>query len=79
MERQGIQVPFTEICGDDKELLKEKIQQCLKNSGYCDHYRWCVCGEKDLLPEVLEELGAKKYFPCQHPAGNSDDRQCPGW
>lgn len=24
MERQGIQVPFTEICGDDKELLKEK-------------------------------------------------------
>lgn len=33
-----------------------------ENSGYCDHYRWCVCGEKDLLPEVLEELGAKKIF-----------------
>ena len=62
MERQGIQVPFTEICGDDKELLKEKIQQCLKTADIVITTGGVSVGKKDLLPEVLEELGAKKIF-----------------
>ena len=62
MERQGIQVPFTEICGDDKELLKEKLQQCLKTAGIVITTGGVSVGKKDLLPEVLEELGAKKIF-----------------
>lgn len=62
MERQGIQVPFTEICGDDKELLKEKLQQCLKTADIVITTGGVSVGKKDLLPEVLEELGAKKTF-----------------
>lgn len=62
MERQGIQVPFTEICRDDKELLKEKIQQCLKTADIVITTGGVSVGKKDLLPEVLEELGAKKIF-----------------
>lgn len=62
MERQGIQVPFTEICRDDKEVLKEKLQQCLKTADIVITTGGVSVGKKDLLPEVLEELGAKKIF-----------------
>ena len=53
---------ITEICGDDKELLKEKIQQCLKTADIVITTGGVSVGKKDLLPEVLEELGAKKIF-----------------
>lgn len=63
MERQGIQVPFTEICGDDKEILKKQLKKALDVADIVITTGGVSVGKKDLLPEVLEELGAKKYFP----------------
>ena len=62
MERQGIQVPFTEICKDDKEILKKQLQKALDRADIVITTGGVSVGKKDLLPEVLEELGAKKIF-----------------
>ena len=40
----------------------EKIQQCLKTADIVITTGGVSVGKKDLLPEVLEELGAKKIF-----------------
>lgn len=62
MERQGIQVPFTEICGDDKEILKKQLQKGLDVADIVITTGGVSVGKKDLLPEVLEEMGAEKIF-----------------
>lgn len=62
MERQGIQVPFTEICGDEKERLKKQLQTALDVANIVITTGGVSVGKKDLLPEVLEEMGAKKIF-----------------
>ena len=62
MEKWGIEVSSMEICGDEKELLKEKLQQCLKTADIVITTGGVSVGKKDLLPDVLEEMGAKKIF-----------------
>lgn len=62
MEKWGIEVSSMEICGDEKELLKEKLQQCLKTADIVITTGGVSVGKKDLLPEVLEEMGAGKIF-----------------
>ena len=54
MERQGIQVPFTEICGDDKEILKKQLKKALDVADIVITTGGVSVGKKDLLPEVLE-------------------------
>lgn len=62
MEKQGIQVPYMEICGDEKEELKKQLQKALELADVVITTGGVSVGKKDLLPEVLEELGAKKIF-----------------
>lgn len=62
MKKQGIQVPFMEICEDEKETLKERLQRALEKADIVITTGGVSVGKKDLLPEVLEELGAKKIF-----------------
>lgn len=33
-----------------------------ENSGYCDHYRWCVCGEKGFAAGSVGRTGSEKIF-----------------
>jgi len=47
---------------DDKPLLKEKIQQILEQYDVLLFSGAVSKGKFDFLPEVLEELGVKKYF-----------------
>lgn len=62
MEKQGIHVPYMEICGDEKEALKEQLQKALELADIVVTTGGVSVGKKDLLPEALEELGAKKIF-----------------
>lgn len=62
MKKQGLQVPYVEICGDEKELLKEQLRKALEQADIVITTGGVSVGKKDLLPEVLEELGAKKIF-----------------
>lgn len=47
---------------DDKPLLKEKIQQILEQYDVLLFSGAVSKGKFDFLPEVMEELGVKKYF-----------------
>ena len=51
-----------EICGDEKEELKKQLQKALELADVVITTGGVSVGKKDLLPEVLEELGAKKIF-----------------
>lgn len=62
MEKWGIVVPCMEICGDEKELLKEQLQRALQLADIVITTGGVSVGKKDLLPDVLEELGAEKIF-----------------
>lgn len=62
MEKWGISVPCMEICGDEKELLKEQLQRALQLADIVITTGGVSVGKKDLLPDVLEELGAEKIF-----------------
>ena len=62
IEKQGIHVPYMEICGDEKEALKEQLQKALELADIVITTGGVSVGKKDLLPDVLEELGAEKIF-----------------
>ena len=50
------------ICKDDKEEIKSSITKALESSDIVITTGGVSVGKKDLLPEVLEEIGAMKLF-----------------
>lgn len=62
MQSQGICVSGVEICADEKGALKESLQKALAESNLVITTGGVSVGKKDLLPAVLEEIGAKKLF-----------------
>lgn len=62
MGKWGVTVPCMEICGDEKERLKKQLQTAWNVADIVITTGGVSVGKKDLLPEVLEEMGAKKIF-----------------
>ena len=62
MQKQGIRVESMEICADEKEALKASLQKALAQSDLVITTGGVSVGKKDLLPIVLDEIGAKKLF-----------------
>ena len=50
------------ICPDDAEAIAERIEQALRTSDVVITTGGVSVGKKDLLPEVLEQIGAEKCF-----------------
>lgn len=60
--KAGFTIVSSEICRDDKEMLKEAIKKVAIISDVVITTGGVSVGKKDLLPEVLPELGAKVLF-----------------
>lgn len=62
IKKAGFTVVSSEICRDDKELLEEAIKKAAATADAVITTGGVSVGKKDLLPEVLPELGAKVLF-----------------
>ncbi|MDE6014917.1 MAG: molybdopterin molybdotransferase MoeA [Acetatifactor sp.] len=62
IRREGLQVSFVELCADEEELLLQKLQEALEAADIVITTGAVSVGEKDIVPAVLESLGAEILF-----------------
>lgn len=62
MRDKGIEVLSCGICEDDKEVITERLRSLLSENDIIITTGGVSVGQKDLLPEVLDGMGAKVLF-----------------
>lgn len=59
---EKLEVVYRDICPDDSRMLKEKILRGLEMSDLLITTGGVSAGKKDLIPEVLDDLNARRLF-----------------
>lgn len=62
IRREGLQVSFLQLCEDEEEVLLEKLQEALAAADIVITTGAVSVGEKDIVPAVLDKLGAEILF-----------------
>ena len=62
IRREGLEVSTVEICEDEEALLMRKLQEALEASDFVITTGGVSVGQRDLIPDVLEKLGADILF-----------------
>lgn len=62
VKRAGFTVVGTQVCPDEEERLKEVLTNAVKQADVVITTGGVSVGKKDLMPDVLTELGAKLLF-----------------
>lgn len=62
LKKEGMEVVFQQLCEDEKDVLAVKLQEALNMSDVVITTGGVSVGQKDLVPEVLAEIGAKILF-----------------
>lgn len=62
VKSQGLSIVAMETCADEETLLSEKIKHCLESADLLITTGAVSVGKKDVIPAVLEGLGAKELF-----------------
>lgn len=62
IRREGLQVSFWQLCPDEEELLLEKLREALSAADIVITTGAVSVGEKDIVPKVLQRLGAEILF-----------------
>lgn len=62
MRQEGIQIDFCEICPDEEEILAAKLNEAIEKSDIIITTGGVSVGKKDIVPDVLESVGAKILF-----------------
>lgn len=62
IEKEGFEVVSSKICKDEKALLSKEIKECTKIADIVITTGGVSVGKRDLVPEVLKDLGAKQIF-----------------
>ncbi len=62
IQGEGFEVSYDRIVGDDKELMKKELKAALECSDLVLTTGGVSVGKKDLMHDVLDEIGAQKLF-----------------
>lgn len=62
VQRQGVKISFMQTCEDDESILADKIMEAVQMSDLVITTGAVSVGKKDIVPKVLEALGAKILF-----------------
>ncbi|MBR1852878.1 MAG: molybdopterin molybdotransferase MoeA [Lachnospiraceae bacterium] len=62
IRREGLEVSAMQICEDEEELLLQRLREALEISDLVITTGGVSVGQKDLIPEVLQKLGADILF-----------------
>lgn len=62
MERAGVEVLPVRLCGDDEKQCEALIREALKTSDFIITTGAVSVGERDFIPLLLDDLGAKILF-----------------
>ena len=62
VKKAGMDVVCDSLAGDDKELIKSRLEQALKLSDLIITTGGVSVGKRDLMHSVLDEIGAEKVF-----------------
>ncbi len=62
IRREGLQVSYTQLCADQEALLADKLTEALEAADIVITTGAVSVGEKDIVPAVLQSLGAEILF-----------------
>lgn len=62
IRREGLEVSLMQICEDEEDILLRRLKKALEVSDVVITTGGVSVGQKDLIPEVLEKLGADILF-----------------
>lgn len=62
IKKEGLQVVSMQTCADEEVLLAEKIREAVQKADFVITTGAVSVGKKDIIPQVLEKLGAVTLF-----------------
>ncbi len=62
IKREGLVVERMQTCADEEELLAAAIKSALRNADFVITTGAVSVGKRDIIPKVLEKIGAKVLF-----------------
>lgn len=66
IKREGLEVISMETCADEEDLLVEKLGKILREADFIITTGAVSVGKKDIIPAVLEKMGARVLFQHAH-------------